>query len=498
MYGSMMSRWIEDPTFDDHDLSDYLCGPSAPNNSIVTCPQMRNCSFDATLGTDPLLNGTCPDGCYTCLHKTLWPMAPDDFLTFAALFVCGILAGASGIGGGGLNVPLLMLAGGFLVSEAVPLSHVMVFGNAIAQNLINAPRTHPHSTKRPLIDLDVPLLMLPAQLGGNTIGVLLGPVLPASAVESLAIVLLGYAALKTLYTASKAYKKESAETAAAQLIANTTNATSSATTGFDAPSTRTAVKPLLSGEAYPIDREAGGSSDEHPAGSAPAAIDESSACPVDFRLLLLMGLWLALVLDFLGSHKWGGHGGICSAPRLAWLFGQLGVVAIASAMGGLFLYKIQFVRDANGEPVLPGDTVWKAKNTISLPFMGFLVGVVAGLLGLGGGELMAPLLLAIGMLPQVASATSACMVLFTSSADIAHYAFQGILTPDPGYVSTLLCLGFLSAFIGRTLALKLVRRLSHPSYIAFVLGFVLLGSLSLLVVQVMHQKVDWNFAPLCH
>ena len=59
------------------------------------------------------------------------------------LFVAGILAGMSGIGGGGLNVPLLMIVASFIVDEAVPLSHVAVFGNGIAQNIINLPRAHP-------------------------------------------------------------------------------------------------------------------------------------------------------------------------------------------------------------------------------------------------------------------------------------------------------------------------------------------------------------------
>lgn len=501
--GNGHSSWIIEPTFDDHDLSDYFCGNSSATH--VTCPPMRSCEWDLTFAQDPLYPQCAGHGCETCLHKTLWPLANGDYLTGAFLFVCGTLAGASGIGGGGLNVPLLMLSGSFLVSEAVPLSHVMVFGNAIAQNLINAPRTHPHSERRALIDLEMPLLMLPSMLGGNTIGVLISPVLPASGVEALAILLLGYAGLKTLYTARKTYKKENAETQAAQLVAGTTNAT-----GFDGRSHLTAVKPLLPndtlaggsyasaiGAPYPVEAPPlGGSLDGRVEGvSRPA--EESQSFGFDMRLGLLMLLWLAIVLDFLGAKKWGGHGSVCSTPKLAWLFAQLTLVTVAAVGGGLYLLRAQRARDASGEARLPGDIVWRANNVISLPLLGVLVGVVAGLLGLGGGELMAPLLLAVGMIPQVASATSACMVLFTSSADIAHYAFEGVLSPDPRYVATLACLGFLSAFIGRTGALRLVRQLSHPSIIAFVLGLVLLLALALLCVQVVRAKPDWSFANLC-
>ena len=111
-----------------------------------------------------------------------------------------------------------MLTGSFIIEEAVPLSHIAVFGNAIAQNLINVRRGHPHDSKRPLIDLNMPLIMLPAQLGGNALGVLIGPSLPSSGVEVLACVLLGYASLKTLRTATKSFLKERAEVRARLLL----------------------------------------------------------------------------------------------------------------------------------------------------------------------------------------------------------------------------------------------------------------------------------------
>ena len=132
-----------------------------------------------------------------------------------------------------------------------------------------------------------------------------------------------------------------------------------------------------------------------------------------------------------------------------------------------------------------------------LPCMGAFIGVVAGLLGLGGGELMAPLLLVIGMHPQVASATSACMVLFSASSNVAHYLVKGVLAPDLGYVYSAMAIGFCSALIGRLLALRLVKKLSHPSLIAFVLGGVLLVALALLAVQVTRQKADWSFDSIC-
>jgi len=141
--------------------------------------------------------------------------------------------------------------------------------------------------------------------------------------------------------------------------------------------------------------------------------------------------------------------------------------------------------------------MWSAQSTLVLPLISAAIGLVAGLLGLGGGELMAPLLLVVGMLPQVASATSACMVLFTSSSNIAHYLVKGVLRPYPLYVAAAATLGFFSALVGRLMAISLVQRLSHPSLIAFTLGFVLLIGLVLLIVQISRQPIDWGIESIC-
>ena len=111
---------------------------------------------------------------------------------------------------------------------------------------------------------------------------------------------------------------------------------------------------------------------------------------------------------------------------------------------------------------------------------------------------MAPLLLALGMLPQVASSTSAFMILFTSSSDLVHYLFQGVLAPQPGYAAWALCLGFASAYLGRRVSYVLVQRLRHPSLLVFALGIILLLALALLVARSAGSAhTSWAFGVLC-
>ena len=124
--------------------------------------------------------------------------------------MCGIfIAASAGIGGGGLNVPLFIIFFNFLIAEAIPLSHAAVMANSVAQFIINWNKKHPEAD-RPSVDYFAPLILLPAQLGGNNIGVLAGAVLPPNLLYCLSIVLLCCVCTKVGYKAYQTYLKENA------------------------------------------------------------------------------------------------------------------------------------------------------------------------------------------------------------------------------------------------------------------------------------------------
>jgi len=107
--------------------------------------------------------------------------------TSVLLFVGGAIAAAGGVGGGGLYVPILILAGGFEPHEAVPLSKVIVFGASLAS-----------LTRWRHIDLDVAILLEPATLVGAVAGVLLNQLLPPRALLPALVCVLGVTSARTL------------------------------------------------------------------------------------------------------------------------------------------------------------------------------------------------------------------------------------------------------------------------------------------------------------
>ena len=82
-----------------------------------------------------------------------------------------------------------------------------------------------------------------------------------------------------------------------------------------------------------------------------------------------------------------------------------------------------------GYPFDAHDVLWTRRNTIVYPLTCGLAGLCAGMFGIGGGIIKGPLMLEMGMLPQVASATSAFMILFTSAAATIQYVPESIHSP---------------------------------------------------------------------
>lgn len=64
------------------------------------------------------------------------------------------------------------------------------------------------------------------------------------------------------------------------------------------------------------------------------------------------------------------------------------------------------------------------------PLLSTTAGIFGGLLGIGGGMILGPLLLALGMLPESTAATSAMAVMLTSASAAFQFALMGNLIID--------------------------------------------------------------------
>lgn len=83
------------------------------------------------------------------------------------------------------------------------------------------------------------------------------------------------------------------------------------------------------------------------------------------------------------------------------------------------LIKDNEVKNEISYPFVQGDIQWTRKRTLTTCVISLFAGVLASLLGIGGGLVLGPLMLEMKVIPQVSTATSSLMIV-TPSFGNAH------------------------------------------------------------------------------
>ena len=77
--------------------------------------------------------------------------------------------------------------------------------------------------------------------------------------------------------------------------------------------------------------------------------------------------------------------------------------------------------------LVDSDVRYHGKSLSTLVTLGFLGGIAAGALGIGGGAIFTPSLLAMGVPPLVVTGTGLYLVFFSTSASSLIYSLNGEL-----------------------------------------------------------------------
>ncbi|GAB4818572.1 hypothetical protein N2152v2_005618 [Parachlorella kessleri] len=178
--------------------------------------------------------------------------------------------------------------------------------------------------------------------------------------------------------------------------------------------------------------------------------------------------------------------------------------ASAHEMGSPLLSSSSSTASLQGAPAADVDgVVWNEETTVVYPAVCTFVGILAGMFGVGGGIIKAPLMLELGVNPAVASATSATMILFTSAAASVASASFGAVQWD--YAAALFSCALLSTAIGQLATKHLVRQLGgRSSVIVYAMAAVLGASAVVLGVQggmvtseAFDQHIVWLWGSVC-
>lgn len=112
------------------------------------------------------------------LPPTLLPLIRRDVIGFMLASLGATLGSLGGIGGGGLVVPIYIIATQLNPKQAIPLGAITVLGGSLAGLILNLRRRHPLAD-RPIIDWDLILVMEPLVLIGTVLGSILHRIIPS-------------------------------------------------------------------------------------------------------------------------------------------------------------------------------------------------------------------------------------------------------------------------------------------------------------------------------
>lgn len=381
-----------------------------------------------------------------------------NIIALILAMICAALANSAGIGGGPFYVPLLNIVVGFDLRLCTPLSHTLMASSAVGSTVYALYQQSPVDPNRPMVNFDIALTFIPILLFGNSLGVLLGGLIPEWLQTTLLTGVLLFVVTKTGKKGIATFKKEQAERRAAKALASSG--------GID--------EPLLDEK---LDLEF-----EKP---KPSLLSRFASEVSEFwrrlpvkQLAQMVALWLAFVGLQLGKSL--SH--ICSNNYWGYWAGQIvlcaGVTAIILMVQARRLKTNPDAVDSALRAILEGNpdhsrdksSTFKRLGTVVSMMM--LAGLIAGLLGVGGALVFNPYLLELGVHPQVTAATSVVMILFSSGSIVLSFVFQHLLNGSYAAIFVPFC--FASSFFGAQLVAWIVNKTRRTSIVIAILTFMLL------------------------
>uniref|UniRef100_A0A7N0U9E9 Sulfite exporter TauE/SafE family protein n=1 Tax=Kalanchoe fedtschenkoi TaxID=63787 RepID=A0A7N0U9E9_KALFE len=380
-------------------------------------------------------------------YQHVWPE-----MTFGWKIIVGSLIGfagaafgsVGGVGGGGIFVPMLTLIIGFDPKSATAMSKCMIMGAAGSTVYYNLKLRHP-TLDMPIIDYDLALLFQPMLMLGISIGVAFNVLFADWMVTVLLIILFIGTSTKAFLRGVETWKKETILKKEAKRTAESNGNGSQ----------DVAYKPLLGGPNNGADTK----KDKE----AEVSILEN-VCWKELGLLVFV--WVA----FLALQISKNYTTTCSLAYWVLNLLQIPVSVGVSLYEAVSLYKGRRVIASKGDT----GTTFKVHQLVLYLACGVLAGMVGGLLGLGGGFILGPMFLELGVPPQVSSATATFAMTFSSSMSVVEYYLLNRF-PVP-YALYFVAVATLAAFIGQHVVRRLIIILGRASLIIFILAFTIFVS----------------------
>jgi uncharacterized membrane protein YfcA len=394
-------------------------------------------------------------------------------------------------------------------------SNPLILGGSIAVTLFNIPRRNPFFD-RPLINYNIAAIIGPLSWLGTILGVLVNAVIPDWLLYSVLLVLLTYTAYNTFKKAWAEYRKRHPKTrdAAAEreealiggVMSETTPGEIDAVVDGDVLAETTvalpvgaesAPEPVAEAEPFvdPLAEEL--NAEEEPTAEEP----QSAKKPANFSIAVLVVFAVSWVIIALIPFVRGGRNAksfagvaFCSPAYWGITFAPFPVYA------GIVAFIVLRLRK---HPVL-GDKIGLEPKQIALSVVaGLTAGLCSGFLGVGGGVILTPFLLGLGIQAEAMAATSSFLILLTTATTSLAFIARGSM--PMAEFGIYAAIGFVSFLIGANALKMVIQKTGNRSLVlwclgsAIALGAVLMGYIGVSsVVKSVKQHAQMSFRPMCN
>jgi uncharacterized membrane protein YfcA len=173
-----------------------------------------------------------------------------------------------------------------------------------------------------------------------------------------------------------------------------------------------------------------------------------------------------------------------------WQFTPVPILGYCMYLIGMRLNKQHEARDAAGYPYLETDIMFTKEQLAKFPVTAVNAGLAAGLLGIGGGMVIGPLFIEIGMQPQVGTSSCAYMILWTAMSGVIQYYLAGKLGLQ--FVLFFACFGFVSGQLGQKGVNRILKRTGRPSIVVLLLGGIIGLACCVMTISTLVDIVNSN------
>ena len=473
---------------------------------------------------------TCEN--HKCIHKSLIPLVWIEYIGSMLMIFVSSIANAGGTGGSSVIISIMITLFQFDAHASVSNAQVFMFAGTLTVTSLKIRERHP-TKDRPLICYDVLMPIIGPLILGVSIGVMINPMFPEWLLLGLLSLLVIFLLWNIITTAKKIYNKErplnKIYTEEALLEDDhekdwRCNKTSALLEALSENSIFIDPKQLSFNSAKPfkntsklqsgyqglndsefninleeIEDEVNinkSNSQENKYWAKVQSIYQEEKKIISWIPLTYFMLLVAISIGFavLRARKLSGIKS-CTLPYFSLTIGYIGLMFLLMFFVSAYLVRKTSICEKGEYLFDEGDIHWTYHKCAKVCIFGVFTGLIVGLLGMGGGNIIGPLLLNLGVRPEISTVSSSFCIFISTGIAASQYLILGEI--NAYYALWFFGISIIGSMIGILFLRRFAVKRNRVSLLVICIGVILLLSLITIptigIINAVHQNDQGNF-----